>query len=419
LIATDLQGIPLSHLYDGQTSIYDLAESAFGGVISLKEHFRCVPEIIQFSNHLSYNNKIRPLREPLSSPIRPALISHRVEGKRSENVKSNQVEAETIASLIIAAIHHPAYARNDNGQTTTFGVITLLGSEQSEYIDNILRHKLELDLYNKHKILCGNPAQFQGDERDVIFLSMVDSPPDDGVLNMMGFGKNDMYKKRYNVAVSRARNQLWLVHSIDPENHLKSGDIRQRLIQHVRDPQALMNMINIQGQRTDSPFEKLVLTDLVNAGYSVKTQWQVGSYRIDMVVEGKTRRLAIECDGEKYHTPDNLQQDIERQAILERLGWTFVRIRGSQYYRTPEKAMEAVFRKLNELGIEKLGATSTSDSSTEIYHDALILDIRRTAETIRREWEQEKESEQQQQAETRLTNVTKRKRAVIQAELTF
>ena len=52
-----------SHLYDGQTSIYDLAETSFGGVVALREHFRCVPEIIQFSNALSYNFTIRPLRD--------------------------------------------------------------------------------------------------------------------------------------------------------------------------------------------------------------------------------------------------------------------------------------------------------------------------------------------------------------------
>ncbi|MEB4591770.1 AAA domain-containing protein [Candidatus Thiothrix sp. Deng01] len=419
LIDTDLLEIPNKHLYDGQTSVYDLAETAFGGVISLKEHFRCVPEIIQFSNHLSYHNKIRPLREPLSSPLRPALISHRVEGARNDNGKINHIEAETIASLIIACIHHPTYARNDSGQTTTFGAITLLGSEQSEYIDNILRHRLELDLYNKHKVLCGNPAQFQGDERDVIFLSMVDSPPDDGVLNMMGFGKNDMYKKRYNVAVSRARNQLWLIHSLDPENHLKSDDIRRRLIQHVRDPQALMREVEVEGQRTDSPFEKAVLADLVNAGYRVKTQWQVGAYRIDIVVEGQNCRLAIECDGDKYHTPDNLQQDIERQTILERLGWTFVRIRGSLYYRYPERAMQAVFTKLNELGIEKLGISNLGMSAGTIGDQAVIQDIRRSAETIRQEWEHEREIEQQQKkaATSRHTkNVTKQKNPIVQAE---
>jgi hypothetical protein len=82
LISTDLGGIPNSHLYDGQTSIYDLAETAFGGVVALREHFRCVPEIIQFSNHLSYNQKILPLREPRSAIVRPAILAHRVNGLR-------------------------------------------------------------------------------------------------------------------------------------------------------------------------------------------------------------------------------------------------------------------------------------------------------------------------------------------------
>src|SRR5437870_6071526 len=131
LISTDLQGIPNSHLYDGQTSIYHLAEFAFGGVVALREHFRCVPEIIQFSNHLSYNNGIRPLREPFSSPVRPALIPHRVQGFRTEAGKTNEVEAEEIASLVVACLADPDYELNDSGQPTTFGVIFLLGVQQA------------------------------------------------------------------------------------------------------------------------------------------------------------------------------------------------------------------------------------------------------------------------------------------------
>jgi hypothetical protein len=215
LIATDLQGIPNNHLYDGQTSIYDLAETAFGGVVALREHFRCVPEIIQFSNHLSYNDTIRPLREPFSSPVRPALIPHRVQGFRTEEAKTNEVEAEEIASLVVACLADPDYEHNDFGQPTTFGVITLLGEKQALLIENILRRHLTPDIFARHRLLCGNAAQFQGDERDVIFLSMVDGPPDDGPLKMLDTGPKDLYKKRYNVAVSRARNQVWVVHSLD------------------------------------------------------------------------------------------------------------------------------------------------------------------------------------------------------------
>lgn len=395
LISTNLQGIPNSHLYDGQTSIYDLAEMAFGGVVALREHFRCVPEIIQFSNHLSYNDSIRPLREPLSASVRPALVAHRVNGFREGRGKTNEVEAEEIASLIVACLGDAEYLRNESGQATSFGVISLLGDEQALMIENLLRLRLAPDVFARHRLLCGNAAQFQGDERDVLFLSMVDGPPEDGQLSYRDAGPKDLYKKRYNVAVSRARNQLWVVHSLDPEHHLKSGDLRRRLIEHARDPQALLRAMEEQGNRTESVFEKLVLQRLVAGGYRVKPQWPVGGYRIDLVVEGDTRRLAVECDGEKWHTPEQLHRDLERQAILERLGWVFIRIRGSVFFRDPGAAMAPVFSKLEHLGIEPLGSGATANAAVD---SPTIERIKRAAEPLRATWRAEKINAQQSHA---------------------
>ncbi|MFO7639794.1 MAG: AAA domain-containing protein [Candidatus Competibacteraceae bacterium] len=385
LIATDLQGIPLSHLFDGQTSIYDLAEAAFGGRIALSEHFRCVPDIIQFSNALSYHNQIRPLREPFATALHPAVVEHHTSGSRSQRGKTNEEEAHTITTLLVACLHDPAYACNERGEATSFGVISLLGDEQALLIEQLLRQRVPPELFARHRLLCGNAPQFQGDERDVIFLSMVDSPPNEGVLTKRGAGPRDLYKKRYNVAASRARNQLWVVHSLDPELHLQPGDLRRRLIEHARDPQALS--LSIQQQQTDSIFERLVLQRLVAAGHRVRTQYPVGAYRIDLVVEGhQRRRLAVECDGERWHTHEQLQHDLERQAILERLGWTFARIRGSLFFRDPDAAMAPVFDKLDHLGIEPLGP----DTAPETPEASVVLErIRRTAEALRREWQAE------------------------------
>lgn len=389
LIASDLNGIPNSHLYDGQTSIYDLAETAFGGVLALREHFRCVPEIIQFSNDLSYNRSIRPLREPLATSVRPAMVAHRVQGFRDGMRRTNRVEAEEIVSLIMACLNDEAYRTNEFGHPTSFGVISLLGDEQALEIEEQLRRRVSPDLFEKHRLLCGNAAQFQGDERDVMFLSMVDGPPDSGRHTLRNFGPRDIYKKRYNVAASRARNQLWVVYSLDPEAHLQPGDLRRRLIEHARDPNALMRLLDQQGQLTDSVFEKLVLERLVAAGFRVRPQWQVGAYRIDLVVEGSKRRLAVECDGERWHTPDQLQHDLERQAILERLGWVFVRIRGSLFFRDSDTAMAPVFARLAHLGIEPLGggASDTLESNSEI-----LTRIRLAAGTIREDWRAEQKS---------------------------
>ena len=177
-----LQGhIPNAHLYDGRRSLYDIARESFGGGIMLIEHFRCVPEIIAFSNRLCYQGRIRPLRESNSTPLKPAVVPYRVKGIAHEKV--NKEEAKTIASLILAILRHPAYAGK------TIGVISLVGDEQAKYIEHLVRTwcrddpKLEREL-EKRKFLCGNAAQFQGDERDVVFLSLVDSPHPEGPLPM-------------------------------------------------------------------------------------------------------------------------------------------------------------------------------------------------------------------------------------------
>jgi very-short-patch-repair endonuclease len=191
-------------------------------------------------------------------------------------------------------------------------------------------------------------------------------------------------------------NQLWVVHSLDPDMHLQPGDLRRRLITHARDPHALLRAIEDQGRHTDSVFEQYVLERLLAAGYRVRTQWPAGAYRIDLVVEGQKRRLAVECDGERWHTREQLQRDLERQAILERLGWIFVRIRGSVFFRDPDTAMAPVFAKLDNLGIEPLGAESQPDP----YNSKPLVDrVRRRAEALRAEWLEEKVMVDQTDAE--------------------
>jgi very-short-patch-repair endonuclease len=78
----------------------------------------------------------------------------------------------------------------------------------------------------------------------------------------------------------------------------------------------------------------------------------VGRFRIDLVVEGRGGRLAVELDGDAYHGPDQWEADRNRQAILERLGWTFHRIRGSAYYRDPDAALTSLWDRLESLGIQ-------------------------------------------------------------------
>ena len=337
--------IPISHLYDGKYSIYDAAQTTFSPLM-LHEHFRCVPEIIGFSNWLSYNGAIKPLRDAGSSNLHPAVVNHRVENGERDEGKKNINEAKEIVALLQACIAQPEY------RGKTFGVISLLGDEQVKVIQNLIENNIERKEITERQILCGNAASFQGDERDVIFLSVVDSGREKGPLKMnSGEGAGDT-KKRYNVAASRAKDQLWVVHSLDSANDLQSDDIRKKLIDYATNPAAYQKTQNIIAKKSESPFEEKVARALVNIGYHVVQQWEAGAYRIDMVVICGKKKIAIECDGERWHSSEEaVYHDMERQTILERLGWSFIRIRGSEYFRDPEGTMERVVSLLDSYAV--------------------------------------------------------------------
>jgi very-short-patch-repair endonuclease len=232
---------------------------------------------------------------------------------------------------------------------------------------------VELD---RHRFAAGNPAQFQGDERDIVFLSMVDTPTG----QTLRLRQDDLFKQRYNVAASRARNQLWLIHSLNPDRDLNAADLRRRLIEHVRNPAARRGVLEVAQARAESPFEKSVLARLISAGYRAEPQVWVGQYRLDIVVSDDTGQVAIECDGDRYHGVDQIPADMARQAILERAGWRFVRIRGTRYYRDPDETMQWVFSELERLQIKPVLTTAGADGTCPAGGDD-------REEVLRRAWE--------------------------------
>ena len=109
MIQSHLQGIPNAATYDGTTSLYDIG-SQICRPLMLKEHFRCIPDIIGFSNIYCYEGKIKPLRDTSDCNLMPSLVSYRVDGERDKTRKINRVEAETTVALIRAMIDSQEYA---------------------------------------------------------------------------------------------------------------------------------------------------------------------------------------------------------------------------------------------------------------------------------------------------------------------
>ena len=363
-------------LYGIRASLYSIVSTTFQP-ISLREHFRSVPEIIGYSNKTSYDNQILPLRDSNSSILKPAIIDYKVNGRRDEKSKINRVEAETIVSLIEACLAMKEY------KNSTLGVISLLGDEQAELIQDLIVKRIPATEIENHKILCGNSASFQGDERDVIFISLVDSSEENKSLRLVGEGVEGATRKRYNVAISRAKDQLWIVHSID-KNSLKEGDLRKELFDYIDSLKENTFEKSAIENITASDFENEVARHLLEKNYTIKQKWRVGSYDIDMVAIYDDKKIAIECDGKTLnHTEEEVIANLEEQEILERCGWKFIRVRASEYFRNPEKAIKDLIIQLDDKGVYP--------NHKEVYNDKneLLNNIKSEALELMEKYEEE------------------------------
>jgi very-short-patch-repair endonuclease len=335
-----------------EKSLYDLAARVFAAEqVMLREHFRCVPPIIAYSNRHFYKGGIQPLRIPKASErIDPPLVDIYVEGGFRDRRDCNRNEALAIADEIGSILSDVRF----DGRS--IGVVSLLGMEQAKRIDTEVRRRYPANELLRREFECGDARTFQGSERDIIFLSLVAEP---GSRALSG----SIFDQRFNVAASRARDRMYLVRSVEMAQ-LSDSDLRQSLLAHfanplVHDASETADLLSL----CESGFERDVFTRLTQRGYRVIPQVRTGAYRIDMVVEGAAdARLAIECDGDEFHGPDRWQQDMHRQRVLERAGWTFWRCFASTWTLNKEEVLQELLERITSMRIEPLGALQYAPS---------------------------------------------------------
>lgn len=341
-----------------ESSLYDLASVIFGADrFMLREHFRCAAPIIEFSKRQFYRNELCPLRlskasERLDPVLSDVLV---VDGYRKGRGKTNPPEADYIIEELQRIGDDPSF----DGRS--IGVTTLLGTEQAALIYSRIENDLGIPFIEKYRIRVGDPATFQGDERDIMFLSMVATPGNAAALSGLPF------EQRFNVAASRARERMILVRSIELDQLSASDKLRRALLEHFRSPFPNDTEEAADARlRCESDFEREVFDALHDRGYALDTQVRVGQHRIDIVVEGDDdRRLAIECDGDRYHGPEQWPADMQRQRTLERAGWRFWRCFASRFVRERKTVLEELCKLLDSLDIKP----RTADKRSTVYTD--------------------------------------------------
>lgn len=339
-----------------EKSLYDLAARVFAAQqVMLREHFRCVPPIIAYSNRVFYKGGIQPIRIPRASErIDPPLVDIFVPSGARDRHDCNSEEAQAIAQEIDALLADEKFSNR------SIGVVSLLGMEQAKHIDSVVRQHCDATELLRRRFECGDARTFQGSERDVMFLSLVVDRQHCKAVS------GNMFDQRFNVAASRARDRMYLVRSVKMSD-LSDKDLRLTLLTHFDKPLILdKEEAEELLDRCESGFEQQVFKALTSKGYRVVPQVKTGAYRLDMVVEGEAdARLAIECDGDEFHRPDRWQQDMNRQRVLERAGWVFWRCFASTWALRKDEVLGELLDRLTAMGITPLGAIDRVPSLVE------------------------------------------------------
>jgi transcription elongation GreA/GreB family factor/very-short-patch-repair endonuclease len=380
-VSKHLTGLRFSKFFGLEFSFFDQAKIFTDSLTVLREHFRCMPEIIEFCNKYFYapeGKNLYPLKQYSENRLEPLQNVYCndgfIEGTHQNIV--NRVEANKIAEIISKLIKDPRY----NGKT--IGIITLQGNRQADIIENLVFKKIGEIEYTARRVVCGNSASFQGDERDIIFLSLITA---NNHKRMPLVKPED--ERRFNVAVSRAKEQIWLIHSVLLDDLSNTNDLRYKLLDHFINFKEQQHPIQSIVDRTvgnqpepfDSWFEVDVFNEIVSCGYKVIPQYKVagGRYRIDLVVVlNNGVKIAIECDGDLFHGPEQFMNDLLRQRVLERCGWQFFRVRGADYYSNRISSLSQLWKILDDNSDSNSNKTNYTQNPKDNFNSDEIIETR-------------------------------------------
>jgi hypothetical protein len=313
---------PKAHLSFRDTSILDLAfdrVSSQEQVHMLDEHFRSQPDIIAFSNRRFYNNTLKIMTATPQNTGAPSVFIHRIEqGKRSASGQ-NTAEAEAIIQALSAIME--AEAGLDARLCQSIGLLSPFRG-QVDLLKRRCEALFSTEMIERHRLLIGSPFDFQGEERDLMFLSWsVDSASPPGVY--LYLNREDVF----NVSVTRARMEQHLYLSVDearmPAQSLLKDYLASCTQQPARQP--------FNAHAADE-FMREVLDFLHEKGFDhYLIRHLIAGIEIDLVVLKEDQSYCIDFIG--YPGPYEKPLPVERWKILGRLGLPLFALPYSRWLR--------------------------------------------------------------------------------------
>jgi very-short-patch-repair endonuclease len=360
----------------------------------LRWHYRSRREpLIAFSNRHFYDNELVTFPSVFDTGDAPAIRFEYVSNgrwKSGSNGGFNAVEADRIAQLIMRHF--------STEPSRSLGVVAFSQRQQIAILDQLERlrkaHR-SLEMFfsedREEPFFVKNLENVQGDERDVIFLSVGYGPDENGRIAMR-FGplNREGGQRRLNVAVTRAREAMTIVSSMKAQNidPTRTNSVGAKLLRAYLDfaergITALgSDVTQVNEHDYDSPFEREVAEALIAHGLEVRKQVGCSGYRIDLAVVDPQSPgrflLGIECDGATYHRSATARdRDRLRQEVLESLGWTIVRIWSTDWVQDPLSQIDRVVAQYDRVRSDTTAShPSRPDVATPEHRlDEIPLDV--------------------------------------------
>ena len=350
---------------DEESEEYQLRASAVESVLDLclakgvpdrmlSWHYRSKHQsLIAVSNREFYDNRLFIVPSPYDAVAGMGLKFHFLPQAHYDrgNTRTNPIEAKTVAEAVIS------HARANPGQS--LGVATFSTAQRQA----ILKELELLRRANPHveeffgrggaePFFVKNLENIQGDERDVIFISVGYGKTATGYM-AMSFGplNGEGGERRLNVLISRAKLRCEVFSSItgddiDLERARSRGVAALKMFLSFAQTGKL-GVAQESGRDPDSVFEEEVAAKLRGLGYDARAQIGVAGFFVDLAISDPEKPgrfvIGIECDGAQYHSSRSARdRDRLRQAVLESHGWIIHRIWSTDWYLRPNEELAKV-----------------------------------------------------------------------------
>ena len=360
---------------DDGTPLYSDAESVLEEFMGagvpmsrLRWHYRSAHEsLISFSNVSFYDADLFtfPSTDRGTSSSN-GLTFELVDGGTYEGKGLNSVEARRVADAVVAFAREQLGRRARGAPEESLGVGTFNLRQQIAVQDELeLRRRDDpsiepfFDRSVPEPFFVKNLENIQGDERDVIFLSVTYAKAADGVLRCnFGALNGENGWRRLNVLTTRARRSMRVFSSIrasgmNPTSAASAGPRLLRAFLEYAEHGRLVLATGASAGAAESPFERDVMCALERRGFTVVPQVGVAGYRIDLGIVDPAAPgrfvCGIECDGVAYHASETARdRDRLRQQVLEARGWTLLRVWSTDWFKDRHGQVERIVRLVEE-----------------------------------------------------------------------